>query len=332
MAFRIILLLIILTGTGCTPPPPGETKNQRIVPVQLKWRHQTQFAGFYLAENKGFYDEYHLNVQFTQRDPNLSGHQIARDLVSGKTLFAIMGGDILLTERANEIPIVAIAVIIQKTPYAYASLKGSGIKRPLDLTGKKLMLPPDGKIQHFTLLKKMGIPQDSIEYLPYERNSTQLATGAIDAQLVYRTGSGARLEESGIELNYIWMDDYGIRVYADTIVTTEKTIQNHPDLVLDFLKASLRGWQFAIENPEEAVKATLTHAPDLHHDFQLKVMHIQTPFIHTGENPMGWMMPSVWKEMQILLKIPEERLDISKAHTMKFLHEIYPGETGEQNQ
>lgn len=332
MAFRIILLLLILAGLGCTPPPQETTEASKIVPIQLKWRHQAQFAGFYLARSKGFYSDQNLDVQFIPRLPSLSNHQIALDLASGKTLFAIMGGDSLLIQRAKGLPLVAIAVIIQKSPYAYATLQGSGIRRPQDLIGKRIMLPTDGKTQHFTLLKKLEIPEDTIEYLPYERDSELLATGKIDAQLVYRTGSGVRLEGSGVKLNYIWMDDYGIRVYADTIVTTEQTIENHPDLVLNILKASLKGWQYAIENPEEAAKITLTYDTDLHHDFQVKVMQIQIPFIHTGENPIGWMRPSVWKEMQILLKIPGDKLDSSGAHTMQFLNDIYSAKAGEQNQ
>ena len=332
MVFRIIFLLTILTGLGCAPPPPEKTGASRAVPVQLKWRHQAQFAGFYLAKSKGFYADQNLDVRLTPRNPGLSSYQMAQDLNSGKTLFAIMGGDALLTQKSKGQPLVAIAVIFQKSPYAYATLQGSGIKRAQDLKGKKIMVPVDGRTQHLTLLKKLKIPEDTIEYLPYEKDSDLLATGKIDALLVYRTGSGVRLEEAGVKLNFIWMDDYGIRVYADTLVTTEKTIQDNPALVLNFLKASLRGWQFAIENPDEAAKITLTYDPGLLHDLQLKVMQIQTPLIHTGENPMGWMQASVWKEMQILLKIPEENLDSSRAHTMKFLHEIYPKKTGEQNQ
>jgi len=320
-AVPVLLVLLLTVPIGC------ESQKAKVplakVPVQLKWRHQAQFAGFYIAQKQGFYTAENMDVSLIPRKPSLSNEEMITDLVSGKSNFAIMGGDFLLAARVQGNPIVSIAVIFQRNPYVYATRKGSPIKRPQDLVGKKIMLPPDGRIQHAALMKKLGIAENEIEYLPYDRDATLLANGRIDAQMAYRTGSGLVLEANGLELDFIWLADYGVRLYADSIVTTERMIQEHPDLVEGFLRASLKGWRHAIENPAEALAATMATDATLVREHQLRMLQIQTPLIHTGENQIGWMDPIVWQDMQIILKITDDKFNISSAYTMDFLYRIY---------
>jgi NitT/TauT family transport system substrate-binding protein len=317
----VLLALLLTVLLGCERHKAKALVEK--VPVQLKWRHSAQFAGFYLAEKKGFYAAENIDVSLNTRNASLSNEEVAADLVSGKRSFAVMGGDFLLAERAKGSPIVSIAVIFQRNPYVYATLKGSQIIRPRDLVGKKIMLPPDGRVQHVALMEKLGLSVDSIEYLPYDRDPNFLATGRIDAQMVYRTGSGLTLEENGLELDYIWVDDYGVRLYADNIVTTEKMIREKPDLVERFLRASLKGWRYAIENPDEAVTGVIGYDSTLAREHQMRMLQTQTPLIHTGGHQIGWMDPDVWQNMQRILKIPDDKLNISSAYTMDFLYRIY---------
>ncbi|MBU1343271.1 MAG: ABC transporter substrate-binding protein [Proteobacteria bacterium] len=316
-----VLVLLATVQTGCETQQPKPVPEK--VPVQLKWHHQAQFAGFYIAEKKGFYGAENIHVSLKSRTPGMSNKQVVDELVRGESLFAVLGGDSLLTERALGAPIVSIAVIFQRNPYAYATLKGSKIHRPQDFVGKKIMLPPDGKLQHAALMKKLGLSDNDIEYLPYDRDSDVLSTGKIDAQMVYRPGSGLALEDKGRQLSFIWVEDYGIRLYADTIVTTEKTIKEKPDLVEKFLRASLKGWRYAIENPEEAVAVTLAMDPALVRDQQMRMLKIQTPLIHTGEHQIGWMEQAVWQDMQKIFRISEDKLNINSAFSMEFLFRIY---------
>lgn len=316
-----VFLFLILTGTGCHTAPEETDANP--VPVQLKWRHQAQFAGIYLAEKNKLYAAANLNVFLKPRIQGQSNREIAGDLVSGRTMFAVMGGDVLLNEIARGNPLVAVAVIFQRSPYVYASLKTGNIRRPEDLIGKKIMLPPDGEIQHNALMKKLGIPAKAMTYIDYERDGDHLKTGKIDVQAVYRTGSALALERAGLALNFIWVDDYGIRLYADAIVTTRDIVMQQPGLVERFLKATLNGWRQAIEHPEQALDAVLAYGAGLIPAEQERMLRIQTPLIHTGDYPIGWMVPEVWKRMPAILKISENRIKIDRAFTMDFLYRIY---------
>jgi len=295
------------------------------VNVQLKWAHQAQFAGIYTADQKGFYAEEGLDVTLIP-GKGLELNKVVEDLLSGKTDFAMRGGDEVLTARAKDKPIVAIAIIFQINPWAYATLKDSGIEKPQDFVGKKLMISEDGVVIHQTLMKQMGINPEDVELVtPYEFSTEPLATGQVDAHILYQPSLGQSYEKEGYDVTFIWPGDYGVRFYADTIFTREQMIEEHPEIVEAFLKASLEGWQFAIENPDVAVDFTLEYDSSLNRDVQKLKMNAQIPLIHTGEHEIGWMDRSVWVGMQDMLLeqgILEKEIDVDKVFTMRFLNEI----------
>lgn len=321
----VTVAIIVVAGMvgGCHT---GVEKPTDQVSVQLKWVHQAQFAGLYAADRKGFYAEENIDVTLKPGGIDMPPDKMITDLITGETTFAIVGADQLLTARSQGKPIVAIAVVFQRNPFVYISLKGSGIRRPQDLVGKKVMVSPNGEIQHKALLEKLGIDPNAIEYIPYKRDVTPLITGQIDAHMVYRTGTGLAFDETGYELNFIWVDDYGIRFYVDTIMATEQLVQQNPELVTRFLSATVRGWYYAIENPAEAVDMTLQYDATLDKSVQERMMETQTPLIHTGEAEIGRMEYCVWQQMhQMLLDsgILAQPINVYEAYTMQFLNKIY---------
>ena len=327
VVFVAAMIMATVMGVACRD---GVEKPADQVSVQLKWIHQAQFAGFYTADQKGFYAEENIDLTLNAGGPDIPPEKMVDGLIAGETTFAIVGGEQVIAARAQGKPIVAIATIFQRNPYVYVSLKDSGITRPQDLVGKKVMVPSGVKIQRKALLKKLGIDPDTIIQVPYQRDVTPLATGQIDAHMVYRTGLGLAFDETGYELNFIWMDDYGIRLYSDTIVTTEQLVQQNPELVERFLRATLKGWRYAIENAAEAVEMTLQYDATLSRKRQARMMAAQTPLIHTGDVNIGWMDRRVWADMQYILfeqgviaREEIKQIEIDKVFTMQFLNKIY---------
>ena len=114
----------------------------------------------------------------------------------------------------------------------------------------------------------------------------------------------------------------------DIIITTARLIDENPGLVERFLRATLRGWRYAIENPDEAVAATLQYDDTLDKEHLELVMEAQVPLIHTGIDDIGWMREEVWEEMyQLMLNhgILDAPLDTKTVYTMDFLHKVYGG-------
>lgn len=319
-----VILLGIVVLTGCGVQESKRPRDQII--VQLKWVHQAQFAGHYLADKKGFYARKNIDITLIPGGPKITHEKRVADLVTGKSHFAIVGGVELLKARSKGIPVVAIAVIFRKNPYVYVTLKNSGITTPQNFVGKKIMVPDDGKPQHDLLSRKLGLAETDIELIPYIRDLKPLTSGQIDAHMLYRTGFALAFEEQGIEVNYIWVDDYGLRLYADTIVTTEQIIQQNPKMVENFLRATLEGWRYTIENQDEAVDITLKYDATLTKSRQVRMMESQTPLVHIGESPIGWMEKSVWEGMLETLNIKPlsgEKIEIDNVFTLEFLNRIY---------
>lgn len=316
----MLLSTAIIFLSACAPE--GNKKPPDEVVVQLKWIHQAQFAGLYVADKSKFYAEEGINVTLKPGGSGICSEAMISDLVKGETDFAIVGGDMFLNARFHGEPVIAIAVIFQRNPYVYVTLKDSGIVRPHDFVGKRIMIPDQGRVQHDALVRKLGIAKNSIKIVPFERSTEPLITGRVDVYMAYRTGTALAFEEEGYETNYIWVDNYGIRLYADTIVTTERMVRENPDIVKRFLRATLKGWRYSIEHPDEAVGATREYDIKLSKFRQLRMMEVQTPLIHTGKSEIGWMDRSMWVGMEDIL-LGNDAIDIDKAFTMQFLNEIY---------
>ena len=322
----IISLFMIVASvmiTGCGPAEIKEPPDK--VTVQLKWFHQVQFAGFYAADQKGFYKEEGIDATLLP-SAYLELDTVIDDLLNGTTDFAIRGGDEVLTARADGKPIIAIAITFHINPWVYATLKESGIEKPQDFVGKKLMISLDGKIIHQAVMRQMEINPEDVELVPYVFTTEPLATGQVDVQQMYQPSLGQSYEMEGYELNYIWPNDYKVKFYADTIFTTEQMIEEKPEIVERFLRATLKGWRYAIENPDEAADFALKYDPTLEEEVQKSKMEAQIPLIHTGEAEIGWMVDSVWEGMhQMLLDggILTQPINVTEAYTMEFLNKIY---------
>ena len=317
------MIVVTVMSTNCGLGEEKKPSDQ--VTVQLKWIHQAQFAGLYIADKKGFYAKENIDVTLLPANPETNS-DIITNLVAGDNQFAITSGDKLIQACSEGEPVVAIAAIFQKNPYVYLSLKESGIQRPSDLVGKKIMVPPDAELLHIALMRKLDIDPNSIEVIPYEQGVVPLTTGQVDAYMVYRTATGLAFDETGCEFNIMWLEDYGIHGYADTIITTKQLVQQDPELVERFLRATLKGWCYAIENPDEAVDVTLQYDYTLNRELQARMMTIQTPIIHTGRNNIGWMEENIWQGMCDTLlgaDILTQQINVSEVYTMEFLNNIY---------
>ena len=164
--------------------------------------------------------------------------------------------------------------------------------------------------------------------MEYTYDDTPFLAGDIDVTVSFAAGSLLPLKEKigNRELNLIWPGDYGVHFYSDTLIADDELIAENPDLVLRFLRATLKGYRFAIENPEDAVDASMKYAEVKDQDVQLAMLDASIPLIHTGKGPIGWMETDDWQGMYDILVaqgIIETSLDLSQIYTMEFLRDVY---------
>ncbi len=319
-------LLFIFATVSCTPVEVKEPLDQ--VTVQLKWVHQAQFAGFYVAREKGYYEQEKLEVNFLEGGEGIDN---VESLTSGQAHFIVDSPEATLTYNGAQRPI-AIAAIYRRSPLVFIALAESGIHKPADFLGQTVAIEGsalDVEIQFVAMMEKLGLAVDEVVLMPYDYEYATFLNRDAKITYGYLTGGVTRLRHKGHQLNLIWPCDYGIHMYSDTLFTTEQLIAENPDLVTRFLRATLKGWQDAVGDAGMAVEMTMRYAKEANPDLQLAMMEAQLPLVHTGEEHIGWMKREMWQGMyKTLLEqgLAPANLDWDKLYTLQFLEQIYWGE------
>jgi NitT/TauT family transport system substrate-binding protein len=324
------LLLFFAVLISCSKQaektPPDE------LTVQLKWFHQAQFAGFYVARDNGYYTGENLKVRFLEGGP---GVDAAQSVVSGLADFAVVAPEDVLIKRSQGDPVTAIAAIYRRSAVVFVSMADSGITRPFDFMGKRVAVAGpagairDSEFQFYALMRKLKLDISGMELVPYDPEYADFFKGKVDVTPAYLTGGVIRMRQQGAKLNLVWPGDYGVRFYSDTLMTSGQMIAQKAAVVTRFLRATLKGWREAIGDPEAAVTVTLKYVRSPDADLQKAMMEALLPLVHTGEDHIGWMKAEDWNEMhQVLLDegiLAAPMQDLSKAYTMRFLEEVYGG-------
>ncbi len=314
IALLVFNALIIACGSM-----RGEPELEQIS-VRLKWLHQAQFAGIYIADQEGYYAEEGLQVKIEPIDLE---RQITYDYVlAGEQEFAIGAAEEMIIARSQGLPVRAVAVIFRITPLVYFPSDTSGITSPADFPGKTLALSPgQGTFLYEAMMGQLDIDRSQI----HEIDMTVWGLDCWETADVcshYATNEVVRAQLNGVNTAPIWPHEYGVPFYGDVIFTSDTLIEENPDLVERFVRATLKGWQRAIENPELAAQATLTVAPEQDYDFQLASMIASIPLIDTGEGSIGWMDPNAWEHMyEILLaqNIIPGSVNLDTVYTNEFI-------------
>ncbi|WP_395057669.1 ABC transporter substrate-binding protein [Polaromonas sp.] len=241
---------LALWAIGAAPAfgAAGAEQRPERVTLQLKWRHQFQFAGYYAAQAKGFYKDEGLEVTIREGGPDKAP---VATVLSGNAQFSIGDSDLVAT-RINGQPIVALAAIFQHSPYVIMSRQDRNIRVPSDLIGAKVMLSDDqGAVQLRAMLRSEGIDPKRVNIVPQSWNLDDLIAGEVDAVSAYATVEPALLLARGVATSTMRSRDYGIDFYGDILFTTEAEVANNPDRTAAFLRASRKGWDYALNHGDE---------------------------------------------------------------------------------
>ncbi len=247
----LLLLLAVVFSPGMFLPSlisaEQVTDTPAKVRLQLKWKHQFQFAGYYAAIDKGFFRSEGLDVALVEGKPNLDP---VEELLAGRVDFAVDSPAVLIRRQQGQ-PVVVMAAIFQHSPMVIITRQDSGLTTPQSLKGKRIMLTPKTDLESIAMLVGEGIPLDSMTILPHNWGLDDLIAGRVDGQIVYLTNEPYLLQKAGVTAAIIQPLSYGVDFYGDCIVTTEHEVRAHPEQLEAFRRAVQKGWQYAMNNPEE---------------------------------------------------------------------------------
>ena len=254
-----MLLALSACGGGQTPAP-DTTEALEPVTLQLQWVTQAQFAGYYVALDQGWYAEEGIALTIRPGGPDISAVDMvaARHVDFGTSVLAD-----LVVSIAGGKPVVSISQIQQQNGLLLLTMWDSGIYAPIDFAGKRVGVWLGGwEAQFNALMAQVGLTPADFELVSQGYSMDAFLAGELDVASAMIYNEYHMVLESGVsetELNIIDYANYGLDFPGDALFTHQDLVAENPDLCARMLRASLRGWQYAIENPEEAAEIVLRY-------------------------------------------------------------------------
>tara|TARA_R110002096_G_scaffold97694_22_gene217871 strand:- start:7382 stop:9250 length:1869 start_codon:yes stop_codon:yes gene_type:complete len=263
------------------------------VTLQLKWKHQFQFAGYYAAIEKGFYKDLGIDVTLVEASEDF---EPAEAVFDGNAEFGIATSDIIIL-RSQGKDAVLLASIFQHSPQILIAAKSSGIENTQGLFGKRVALEPH-TADIITYMRDEGVSLNEINRFSHSYGIEQLINGEVDAMTAYKSDEPFLLTQTGFDYIIIDPSMGGIDFYGDILFTTEELIKQDPVLVENFRKASLKGWEYALKNSGEIIdliysKYTQRHTKE-HLEFEARRMQL---LIMPDVVEIGYSNPERWKRI-----------------------------------
>lgn len=263
------------------------------ITLQLKWSHAFQFAGYYAALAQGYYAEAGLEVSLSEARPGIDPID---ELLSGRADYAVGNSSALIARQQGK-PLVVLATIFQHSPSGLVALRRPGLGSVHDLADKRLMLEPMSE-EIDAYLRRAGIPLERIQRVPHEHSLDALRERRVEAMSVYSTNETYHLEQSGLDYLMFSPRSVGIDFYGDNLLTTLNELRQHPQRVAAFRAASLRGWEYALQHPEEMIALIRSkYAPQLGSEFLRYEAARTAELIHADLVPIGYMHPGRWQHI-----------------------------------
>ncbi len=286
-SFPILLLLLAWSAASFA--------QAQVVDLQLRWHHQFQFAGYYAALEKGYYREEGLDVRLHAGDPQ---HQPVSEVLAGRAQYA-EGNSEVLYQRLQGKPLVALAAIFQHSPSVLLTLASSNLGSVHDLIGKKVMLMNMTEDADFiSMFLSEGVALSQLDIIPSSYRLDDLISGKVAAFNSYLTNEPYFLQQHGIPYKMIDPGSYRIDFYSDILFTSESELRDHPERVAAMRRATLKGWRYAMDHPDEIVDLLIEryHVDKTRDHLQFEAAEMRK-LIFPDLIEIGHMNPGRWQHM-----------------------------------
>ena len=300
--------------------------------LQLKWVTQAQFAGYYVAQEKGLYDEVDLDVTILPGGPDIAPPQV---IAGGGADVIIEWMPAALASREKGVPLVNIAQIFDRSGMMLTCLKETGIETPEDFPGHTLGVWFFGNEYPFlSWMSQLGIPteggEDGVTVLKQGFNVDPLLQKQADCISTMTYNEYWQVIDAGLtpeDLVVFPYEDQGVATLEDGLYVLESSLGDEAmvDQLARFLEASIRGWEYAAEHPDEAADIVLendeTGAQTEKH--QRRMMGEINKLVGSGEQGIGFLDPADYQRTVDVLLAGGSDPVISKAPEGAWSHKIW---------
>lgn len=309
-------------AAATSAPTAAAPANLTEVTVVMGYVPNIQFAPWYVADKNGYFAQEGIKIKYNW------GLEIdgAKLVGAGQADFAMLGGDQVILARAQGIPLVYVAGYYNGFPCTVVSLKEKNITSAKDLIGKKVGLPAFFGANYTgwrALLYATGIKESDVQVQDIGFNQVPAITqGTVDAAVGYSNNEPVQLQLAGKEINTINVKDYS-KLVGIGLVTNEKTVAERPQLVQKMVWALVKGLDYTIKNPDQALAISIQALPEAGGANVKTTQGVLQASIDLWKNSrIGYVNPTDWTESEKFMKdagFIKADIDVTKAYTNQFV-------------
>lgn len=324
----LLVLSLVLTACGASGEKEGQAGNKKVT-LMLDWVPNTNHTGLYVAQEKGYFADEGLKVEIAAPAETTANQLVG----AGKADFGISSQEYVLQGRAQGVPIVSIAAILQHNTSGFAAPKKKGIQRPRDFVGKTYGgwgTPIENAFLQ-TVLRLDGVKtkqaEDQMKIVNMGESDFFAATQRnVDFSWIYYGWTGIQAETQGVDLDFLELRklDPVLDFYTPTLITNEQMIQKDPETVKKLVRAVSRGYQYAIAHPEKAADILVKAAPETDPKLARASQKWMSPRYQEEAERWGEQKEKVWVDFNGWMwkhRLIEKKIDPTKAYTNEFLPE-----------
>lgn len=310
-----------------TTAAPTATASEKIqkTTVLLDWVPNTNHTGLYVAKALGYYNDLGLDVDIVQPSEGTADQLVA----AGQADFGISDEENVIYAHAQDdpLPIISVAPIIQHNTSGFVSLKKAGIQSPKDWGGKTYggWGSPSEDLIIKLIAEKNGVKFNTIKFVNLGADDSLTALkGNIDFIWVFEAAQLVEFQKNNVEYNYTPIRDLdnAFDYYTPVLIANSNVAKNNPELVRKFTAATAKGYQYAIDNPDDAAKILLKANPELDEYVVTKGQEYLATRYAQDATQWGWQKAEVWQRYTDLLYnngLITKKVDVSTVFTTDFL-------------
>lgn len=317
----------VLLGAALAVSAPQGARAADDVSLILNWYLGGLHTPFYLGKERGYYDEEGINLAIQEG----RGSAVAAQVVAaGDVDFGMSDAGSLMLAASKGLPIKSVMSLLNTSGFGVISLAQTGIEGPKDLEGKTLAVSPgDALTQLFPAVvaaNELDESQIELVFMDPPAKPVAVMEGRADALLGGIDDQYFLIEAQGHEPAALRFADLGVNTVGITVHTHEDNLEQRPDLVERFVRASVRSWQAALEDPEAAIDAALEVKPDLDRESTLKQLQVDLDLLfspNTEGKGIGFGAPEDWEHTKELLTQYRD-LETEREATSFYTNEFLP--------